>query len=208
MPLILFAQTCEADPTIQKLNAKAQSYGEVYSEGHVATYYTFDGGAIAITSIGLHAASATLAKHAHEYDEIWNFGFAGALNDQHELGTLIPIRTIRKYVPVELHKLDSGSRKCLENTLPEITIAAEGASLISSDFPLHNNERKQQIPFDLIDMEGYAIAYTANHLGKKCSMWKIVSDFASEGGRELIRQNKQCLAEKIATRVYESCTHP
>jgi nucleoside phosphorylase len=74
------------------------------------------------------------------------------------------------------------------------------AKLISSDFPIHDVEHRTYLAqkWDLVDMEGYGIAFACSYLGKKCRMWKIVSDFASPGGRELIRKHKPSLSARLA----------
>jgi nucleoside phosphorylase len=76
----------------------------------------------------------------------------------------------------------------------------EGDKLISSDFPIHDETLRKNLgtEWDLVDMEGYGVAFAAHALGKKCRIWKIISDFALTGGRSLIRKNKTLLSEKIA----------
>ena len=58
--------------------------------------------------------------------------------------------------------------------------------------------------WDLVDMEGYGVAFAAAALGKKCRMWKIISDFTSPEGRDLIRKHKKELSEKIAEKILEN----
>ncbi len=205
MKLILFAQTSEAEATIEQLGATPipGHKAEIWSEGVVPTLYRYEDGVIAITNIGLHSAAAAVAKYSAACSEIWNIGFAGALKGGLDIACIVPIRHVGKYVPLDDHELDLQSHDCLKQILPDISLQDATHSLISSDFPIHNKLHRDRLApnYDLVDMEGYAIAHLAKELGKKCYMWKIVSDFATPGGRELIRKNKRKLSEEIARHI-------
>ncbi len=200
--LILFAQHAEAEGTIRRLRAEAVAgqFAEVWSEGRIPSLYQFSKGEIAISSVGLHAAQMTAAHRGMSCDEIWNLGLAGALTERHSIGTLLPIGTVGKFVPIEEERLDKGSLECLSSILPHLSIDGSSGRLVSSDFPIHDADHRKRLGenWDLVDMEGYGIAFAAAHLNKKCRMWKIVSDFASPGGREMIRKHKVQLSESIA----------
>lgn len=161
-----------------------------------------------MSSVGIQAAQMAVATYAPHVDEVWNLGMAGALRDQLPIGETVMINHIGKYVPSGL--LDAYSQECVDTTLPHLSIDYGTHKLISSDFPIHDLNHRQHLSqkWDLVDMEGYGVAYAAHHLGKKCRMWKIISDFASPGGRALIRKNKAQLSEHLAKIVYESCAHP
>jgi len=136
-----------------------------------------------------------LTSYIIEIDEVWNLGLAGSLRDGPAIGTLLQIKTVGDSKQNPLH-LDEGDSK-----------------LITSPIPIHDHTLRDHLAkeWDLVDMEGYGIAKSAHHLGKKCRMWKIISDFASPGGRELIRRNmarsSELLAEKIHEAIHESCPH-
>lgn len=214
--LIIFATTKEARSTIELTGASPVSGAtvHVWSEGEVAACYRFEKGLIAICGTGLHPAQMCATKYAPLAEEIWNFGFAGALKKDEHLGHLVEIATNDKYLPIALDKV---SYECATSGLPSLQLSPSGHKLISSDFPVHDAERRKQLGlnWDLVDMEGYGIAYAAHFLGKKCRIWKIVSDFASCDGRELIRNHQDALSHTIAHTIkdnlheyHESCAHP
>ena len=126
MKLILFAQTSEAEATIEQLGAKPEPghEAEVWTEGVVPTFYRYDGGCIAITNVGLYYAAAAVAKHSPACSEIWNIGFAGALREGLEIGSLVPIRRVGKYIPLDEDELDRYSNYCIKETVPDITLMA------------------------------------------------------------------------------------
>lgn len=199
--LILFAQHSEAVHTLEKLNAQEDSLSKafIWSEGEIPTCYRFAEGLIIIGNVGIHYAQLAVSKHIHECDEVWNIGLAGSLNDTIPLGSLVSIEKVGKYTSLPSN-LDPLSFQCYSNTLPPFALATQGVKLISSDFPIHDHTLRNSLSkeWDLVDMEGYGVAFATVHHCKPCRLWKIVSDFASPGGRELIRQNKPQLARKIA----------
>lgn len=202
--LIVFAQAGEAAATLARLQAEPVEgeRAQVWSEGEIPCYYRFERGSIAISSVGLHAAQMCVARYCHACDEVWNVGLAGALKNGHPIGSLLPIGTVGKYIPIPVEDLDNGTQECLTFTLPHLNLYSNNPGrLISSDFPIHDLAHRERLAgaWDLVDMEGYGIAYASSHLGKTCRMWKIISDFASPGGRELIRKHKAELSERIAS---------
>lgn len=191
----MFAQHAEAAATLCTLNAEALPGEKRYikSEGELPCCYTFDQGIIALSSIGIHPALMTVAKYGGAVDEIWNLGMAGALHDHLPIGEKLVIETAGKYTP--------------DSYIPPITFGKEGGGkLITSDFPVHDVNYRSILSQngDVVDMEGYGVAYAAHYLGKKCRMWKIVSDFASPGGRELIQKNKPYVSELLAEIIHEA----
>lgn len=201
MKLVLFAQTSEAEATIAKLKAQPdpQSVRMIWSEGMVPTIYRFSGGTLVITDIGLHNAAAALARHGREHTEVWNVGFAGVLHSGLPIMELVRISRVGKFWP---HSgLNQDSKKMVHHTLQPVEIYNEGYSLISSDVPIHEITKRQKLSdvgYDLVDMEGYAIAHLAHHLKIPINMYKIVSDYAQAGGIALIRKYAKDLSEKIS----------
>ena len=183
--LLVFAYYLEAVDTIKRVNAQKIA----------PNLYTFPGGKILLTGLGIHAAQAAISKYSVEHDEIWNFGFAGALQE-FPLFELVSIGQITKYVPVTL---DEHSQTQMEEHLVPQNLEGD-YNLLTSDFPIHD-EKFRHKNCHLVDMEGYGIAYAANYLGKKCRMWKIVSDFARPGGPQLIRENLSELSKLLADKV-------
>lgn len=208
--LIVFAQAAEAAASLRRLQAepvKGESI-HVWSEGEVPCLYRFERGWIAISSMGLHAAQMSVARYSHDCDEVWNLGLAGALNDKLPIGSLLSIGSVGKYIPVPPESFDALTQECLAFTIPPFNLEKEVGCLISSDFPVHHLEHRACLAkkWDLVDMEGYGVAYASQHLKKKCRIWKIVSDFASPRGRELIRKHKSELSEQIAESILISLT--
>lgn len=203
--LLVFAQKSEAEATIQSLNATAME-GEsahIWTEGHIPCCYRFERGWIVLSNVGIHNGQMAVAKYGQKCTEVWNFGFAGALREGLPIGEILSVETVGKFIPLEPQSLDPHSQECLNFTVPPLTLDTLGRKLISSDFPIHDLYHRQNLGsfWDLVDMEGYGIAFASHSLGKKCRMWKIISDFASPGGREMIRKNKSALSEKIAQKI-------
>jgi len=201
--LLLFAQYCEAEFTIQKLNAlpDLSSIAPILSEGLIPTVYTYPEGYVVLSSIGIGPAMLVVAKYAPLVDEILNFGFAGALKSRFPLGSIERVTSVGKYTPL-LHTLDLHSQQLSNSIYPpfEFSETSPLVSLVSSDFPIHEPALCQELGqhHDLVDMEGYGIAFAANHFKKPCTLFKIVSDFCSPEGRALIRQNKRHFSQKLS----------
>lgn len=203
--LFIFAQLSEARAFIQRTQAVAHSDTlNIYTEGNVPCRYTCEHGTIILSGMGIHYAQMAVAKYADLADEVWNLGLAGSLRGEHPIGQLFEIMSIGKYVALD-EDLDASSKASLKFATPDLRLDNHGGRLISSDFPIHNSSHKQRLSaqWDLVDMEGYGIAFAAHSLGKKCRMWKILSDFAMPGGQELIRKHKAALSEKIADTICE-----
>lgn len=223
--LITFAQKSEARGTLEKFRASPLFSEKVFiwSEGFQSSLYAFEFGWILLTGMGMHSAQAMVSKYAKEAEEIWNIGFAASLKNSFPLHEFALVQNVSKHIPILKESLDPLSFECMERCAPSlpllcdetIEVTAQTLSktshLVSSDFPVHDKSRKILLAekYDLIDMEGYGVAYAASSLGKKCRMWKIISDFASEGGREIIRKNKVNLSNKIACFIEEKlCKKP
>lgn len=208
--LIVFAQAAEAEATLRRLHAEPVE-GEtihVWSEGEIPCLYRFERGHIAISNLGLHAAQMSVARYSQGCDEVWNLGLAGALNDRLPIGSLFSIGMVGKYIPAFLDSFDPLTQECVAFTLPHFNLEQHAECLISSDFPVHHLEYRTSLAqkWDLVDMEGYGVAYASQYLKKKCRIWKIVSDFASPGGRELIRKHKAQLSDQMAESILLSLT--
>lgn len=205
--LLVFAQVGEAKGILARSQAVpvGQETTAVWTEGEQNSLYQFENGFIIISGMGLHAAQMAVAKYAHLGDEVWNFGLAGALKDSLPIGDILQINTVGKYLPLEEKSLDLTSQECVSFTLPHFSLEGSGGKLISSDFPIHDTFHRFRLAkaWDLVDMEGYGIAFACKALKKKCRMWKIISDFASPNGRDLIRKHKAELAEKLGCTIIE-----
>lgn len=201
MKLLLFAQLCEAKATIKALAAQAipGMTSNIWSEGEIPSCYRFEGGVIVLSNIGIHAAQMAAARFGTQATEIWNFGFAGSLNEKLRLGEIYEVGHVGKQIFLT-NDIDPLSLNCVNNTVPRFSLHEEGHALISSDFPIHDSQLRERlgIEWDLVDMEGYGVVFASVALGKKCRLWKIVSDFASDKGRALIQKHKTELSGKLA----------
>lgn len=175
--LLVFATLLEAEPSIVALNAQVIS----------PNIYAYEKGYLVITGMGMVAAERavidTLATFSIE--TIWNFGVAGKLSAG-KVGEVYSVQKIGRFPGKE-----------------EIHLPEEGVSLISSETPIHDQALSKRLSekWQLVDMEGYGIAQAAAMYNKPLFMRKFVSDFASEGGAELIKKNIASLAKQISAMV-------
>lgn len=190
--LLIFAQLEEAKFALEYLEAKPIHHN----------FYSFAYGYIAISGLGMVAAILTLAKYIEGIDHIWNIGFAGSLTDSYPIGSLHRIGQVNKYNYLPL-TLDAHSHKLSQQLYPEISFPNGGVSLITTDFPIHDAMLRRQLSTkaDLVDMEGYGVAAGAFAFQKPCTLWKIVSDFASPSGRSLIIKHMNTLSELLAKEI-------
>lgn len=141
---------------------------------------------VLVTGIGKTAAATALARHLASYDDlsdvvVVNIGTAGALHDHveglFEVGTVLnhdinadAIRALG-YDPRERISVGSGE-----------TVLATGDVFVTD--PLVRARLAEQA--QLVDMEGYAVAYVAAEFGVPVRLVKHVSDNADEGAVEWV----------------------
>ncbi|MBS0654687.1 MAG: hypothetical protein JSR46_02820 [Verrucomicrobia bacterium] len=183
--LLVFASIEEASATIDHLRARAAS----------PWLYEYSQGLLAITGIGSFAALATLSALTQQIERIYSFGIAGSLHQHHLPGKLYPVARCSKLL---WHPKGAEATKGTGafHTCPEIILGTEGLSLISSDVPIYDHKK---IPptFDLVDMEGYAVAFFAKMHAKPCKLYKIVSDYCNASSSSLIKEGLKKHAEHI-----------
>lgn len=191
--LITFPTAREAKATIEKLKAVVMSDKNIYS---------FDLGYILITGMGCVSAGAQTAAYLPLANEVWNLGVAGSLHEV-SVGSVFDIQTVSKFVHMPDH-IDEHSRQFSNNIHPSLSIAPAGKRLVTTDFPIHDDQLRQQLSsqYDLVDMESYAIVYAANQAAKPCRSWKWVSDFCKLGGEKLIREHLDRLSEDMSEFIY------
>lgn len=177
MKLLIFATLFEAEASIKALNAEATSDPDCF---------LYDQGKIVISGWGCYYAMMAVSKYGQDVDEVVNLGIAASLKN-HPLGHVTTIKSVSKY-----------SSEPFAKSLPVLEVT-DGAHLVSFDFPVHSTDFHSKLePYDLLDMEGYGIVFASNYLKKKVTLIKAVSDFAQEGARHLIEQNKEKLSSILA----------
>ena len=193
--LIVFAHFLEAEAALKALKAKPIQERMLYQ---------FDQGIILICGMGSLNAAIHVTEHIGTCSEVWNLGVVGALKETLKFGDKSGVELVEKYLslpsPVSSHAVNVS-----KSTFPLLKIAEKGWKLLSSDYPLHDQKLRRELAtrWDVVDMEGYGIAQAAQKAGKPLQMVKMVSDFASEGGWELIRQNLSHLSEQLASQLQE-----
>jgi hypothetical protein len=193
-PLITFATLIEANALLKEVKAFCLIENELYSS---------DFGSIVITSMGSLNAAIKVSKHLKENQEVWNFGACGALND-FEIFSVVPIKAVSKGIQMPI-TIDEHSKSFYHSLFKEITLQERGKSCLTSDFPIHDEDLKNQLKIchDVVDMEAYGIAMAA----EKVKIWKCVSDFASKNGQKLIIENlhqvSHCLKDTFFNEYYK-----
>ena len=162
MHLITFATIAEAEATLTTFQAK-----EVETN-----FYSSTLGNILITGMGPEKTHASVLRYIDKADHFINFGIAGALREDVNSTTF-------------LHQI---SQVTDENTLECISLLATGFHLLTVDEPLYDTKKRDRFAqhHHLVDMEGYVIAKLAKSNKKRCSIYKIVSDFCNENTHEEI----------------------
>ncbi len=187
--LVVFSTQMEAENSLDVLRCKVVEEGRLYQ---------FKQGHVVISGWGILNASAATAEYAHLANEVWNFGICGSLQDGHQIGQLFEIKRVDKFLSFQTK--DTHSIKIAHGVFPPIELSTQGARLLTSDYPIHDAKLKSQLgkEHDLVDMEGYGIAFAAKKMQKPCRQWKLVSDFSSEGGQHLIKQSMKALSQQTA----------
>jgi adenosylhomocysteine nucleosidase len=189
--VVLFATFAEANGALERNLGRATCDQALY---------TFGEDYLLITGMGALAAASSLSRflQEHKVDEIWNLGIAGALNRQ-PLASCHSVQTVSKHLPFPLG-IDAHSRRIGEALFPPISLSCnEGVSLITTDWPLH---QQHSVAADLVDMEGYGIAHAAQQAGIELKMWKWVSDFSAEGGADQITAALPQISQRIGDWLY------
>ncbi len=181
MKLITFATYEEASETLTSCNAKKLT----------PSLYSSDIGRIVITGIGPFATFATLLELQNEYETIINIGLAGALRKDLELGTIYSVANTNKHL---WHPKGPESKAIF----PALSLQNNGLKLVTTDFPVYDTSIFDG-QYDLVDMEGYAAAFSAKTLGKKCQLFKLVSDYCTAETSSQIAKNIGSYSALIAS---------
>lgn len=142
-----------------------------------------------ITGIGKVAAAVAVTAALASYPEgsrplVVNIGTAGALHSRHG-GLYLPSTAINHDISSEvLRSLGHPVRDVLPVEDGDGTVLATGDSFVS-DAEVRDALAARA---DLVDMEGFAIASAAAHLGARCRLVKHVSDHADDTAMDWPKQ--------------------
>ncbi|GAB2977426.1 nucleosidase [Nocardioides montaniterrae] len=155
------------------------------------------GADVLITGMGKTAAAASLARHLAGLSDgalaslqVVNIGTAGALlphlSGLHEIGTVLN------------HEINADAIRALGYDPREsLTIGSGPTVLASGDVFVTDPVLRDALALraQLVDMEGYAVAYVAAEFGVPVRMVKYVSDAADESARDWNEVVDHCARE-------------
>lgn len=147
------------------------------------TLFSSPYGTICLCGMGSAHIAERLEPLLPTCDAIWNFGFAGALHPELPIGMLCSVAI--------------AGREC---------IAHEGMRLVTVDAPLHDPAERDRLAldWDLVDMEGEAIAALAKRYGKPLKMVKVVSDNANAQTSQTILAKAPMLSQILLEAIFTS----
>ena len=163
-----------------------------------------DGYEVLITGIGKTPAATALTRRLCAYEAgadgldgliVVNIGTAGALHDHHDglydVGVVIN------------HDINADALRRLNYDPRErLTVGESGTVLASGDVFVTDPVIRERLAAtaDLVDMEGYALAYVAEEFGVPLRMIKHVSDHADDSAWswvEMVDESARVLAQRL-----------
>lgn len=134
---------------------------------------------VLITGVGYLATASALQEVIREYGaprEIINVGTAGALTEG--------LEGFNRVSSVSMFDFDHQAIDSFlgYSTYPTIELGGSGVKLASGGTFVAGGSLRDRLAqdFDLVDMEGYAVAYTALRMSLPVAVYKYVSDMANE----------------------------
>ena len=203
MKMIFCAADFEVPYVLQKHNFK-KIYSEPFEVWQNAT------STIVLTGIGLTPAACAFAWVCKnfDFDEALNIGTCGASAsvecvlapfDEFEEFDVISENSNEKKPEVLFARAYEISEVCSIEPYSEkrFKLSDTGRTLATSRRPVASAKRRAMAgeKGELVDMEGYALAFAAEVFGKKLSMIKLVSDFSEECN---INENIKSLQKRLA----------
>ncbi len=140
---------------------------------------------LVISGIGKANASMATAYICAKFDPEWilNLGAAGATRESWELGSIYHIEKVIE--PDRPHPASGTPYVQTTDILPDF----QKAVLATQDKPVERPEDFQHVAplADLVDMEGASVVQASKMFGKRCLLFKFVSDTPAHAGKgELI----------------------
>lgn len=151
---------------------------------------------VLITGVGkIRSASALSAVLARQRpSRIINLGTAGSLREDLS-GTYVVGRTVQHDFDDEVIYGLTGERFGAP-----ISLATQGPVLGSGDAFIDSTSARERLVsrgIDLVDMEGYAVAFTARQFGLPVTLVKAISDGAQEGAGSAWQRTVAACAERL-----------
>ncbi len=149
-----------------------------------------DGVVLRISGMGMaaaHAATEELIKK-HGCTTIINAGVCGALDDGLERGSVHHVSVVN-----------------VDGTSSSVGVGRNGLRLVTVEKPVFQPDRKKELSkqADLVDMEGYAVAYVCESHKIPCILIKGVTDFGDGNGKEDIKKHIDPVSAAVAEAVAE-----
>lgn len=178
--LLIFATFLEAEATLA-----SHPYETLIPD----TLYRFSDTYLLITGMGPSPAAQKTTLYAPTASCIYNFGIAGSLHSHHTLFSWHTVSVVTHHATKKSFILSK----------------TPGSRLLTLDTPLYDEQLRNslQTHYDLVDMEGFAIAEAASYLNIPTYLHKIVSDFCSSSTSDTIRLHIKTLSQKIADKIDE-----
>ena len=171
---IIMATGLEARPFIKSFKMR-----EI--EDRPFSVYGCDEIILIISGIGKANASMATSYICTRFDPEWviNLGAAGATQASRELGGIYHIEKV-----IEPDRPDLGSGTPYVQT-PDVLPGFQKAILATQDKPVERPEDFQHVALlaDLVDMEGASVVQASRRFGKRCLLFKFVSDTPVHAGK-------------------------
>lgn len=164
---LIMATLMEAKPFIRGLNLVRQNS---------RPFPVFQSDACVLTVCGIGKVNAAMATTysclTFSPDVVVNLGAAGAMDPAFSLGDIFQISTIYE---VDGFELEKGQPVPLT---PNILKGFTNAQIATQDRPILSSEQRKTVfrLAALADMEAAAVLRSCNRFGKKCLIYKFVSD--------------------------------
>ena len=194
---VLYATLGEAAPFLAR--AQASPLRDERFPCHHFTMGNEMEGIVLICGMGKEKArqgTETLYRE-HRVVCIVNPGISGALRTGIAPGEIFAVSRVRDG--------DDPEKGVWSSTLLE-SVDLPVATLVTFEKPVFDQEKKQQAARygDLVDMEGVAVVRACLDLGVSSYLIKGVSDFADDGGREMLKKNLAAVSGDVARQVERS----
>lgn len=160
-----------------------------------------------VTGVGKVNAAAATALGIQMFDpsHVVNVGLCGALTSHNRVGDMVRVAQAIQYdcyCPMKSDEFEDLYRIMdLDLSRLDAEAAARHAfvKLATGDRFIDDEEARDELAkvADVADMEGYAVARTCARMGKRLSMYKLVSDAADSDAAEDMPHVYQTYAERV-----------